>query len=159
MNKIGEMTAWADSRRELWLDIIRVYLGLGLFARGFLLINNQSPGYLVDQLAGSGHSWLLIGGLLHYVVLAHFVGGALLAVGLFTRLAALIQIPILVGAVCLVHRQEGLLAVGQSLEFSALVLFMLVMFVFAGAGRFSVDHVIFGTRDHRVSGLPAGMKS
>jgi len=159
MYKITDWTAWADSRRELWLDCIRVYLGLGLFARGLLLITNRPPAYFVDMLTASGQSWLLIGSLLHYVVLAHFVGGALLAVGLFTRLAALMQIPILAGAVFLVHRHEGLLTAGQSLEFSALVLFMLVMILLAGPGRFSVDHVIFGSRSDPVEPLPEAMKS
>ena len=42
-----------------------------------------------------------------------------------TRIAALVQIPILAGAVFIVHRQDGLFALGQSLEFSALVLFLL----------------------------------
>jgi uncharacterized membrane protein YphA (DoxX/SURF4 family) len=48
------------------------------------------------------------------------------------------------GAVFFVHRQDGLFALGQSLEFSALVLFMLCVFVVAGAGRLSLDYVTFG---------------
>ena len=82
--------------------------------------------------------------LLHYVILAHFIGGLLLTIGLFTRLAALAQIPILAVAVFIVHRQDGLFAMGQSLEFSALVLFLLVVILVSGAGRLSLDHVVFG---------------
>jgi len=136
--------AWAESHRELWLDCIRIYLGLGLFARGLLLITNTSTGYFVDLLQRSGESWLLTGFVLHYVMLAHFIGGALLTVGFLTRLAALVQIPILFGAVFIVHRQDGLFALGQSLEFSALVLFLLGVFVVSGAGKLSLDYVTFG---------------
>src|SRR5436309_466955 len=108
---------WAEARRELWLDCIRIYLGLGLLARGLLLITNTSTGYFVDMLAKSGQSWLMNGMVLHYVMIAHFVGGALLTLGFLTRIAALVQIPILLGAVFVVHRQDGLFALGQNLEF------------------------------------------
>jgi uncharacterized membrane protein YphA (DoxX/SURF4 family) len=141
-----DFIAWAESRRELWLDCVRIYLGLGLFARGLLMITNTSTGYFVDMLQRSGHNWLMTGALLHYVMLAHFVGGGLLALGFFTRIAALVQIPILAGAVFIVHRADGLFAMGQSLEFSALVLFLLVVFLVSGAGRLSVDYSVFGVR-------------
>jgi putative oxidoreductase len=136
--------AWAESHRELWLDCVRVYLGLGLLARGLLLITNTSTGYFVDILQRTGEPWLLTGTLLHYVMLAHFIGGALLTIGFLTRLAAIIQIPILAGAVFIVHRQDGLFALGQSLEFSALVLFLLCVIAISGAGKYSLDYVTFG---------------
>ncbi|HMD59812.1 MAG TPA: DoxX family protein [Opitutaceae bacterium] len=145
--------SWAESRRELWLDCVRIYLGLGLFARGLLLVTNTSTGYFVDMLQRSGHNWLMTGALLHYVMLAHFVGGGLLALGFLTRIAALVQVPILAGAVFVVHRSDGLFAMGQSLEFSALVLFLLVVFLVSGSGRLSVDHSVFGARPARAPEL------
>ncbi len=63
----------------------------------------------------------------------------MLTVGLLTRLAAWAQVPILAGAL-LLHRNEGLMATGQSLELSGLVLFLLLTFSFAGAGPISVDN-------------------
>ena len=135
--------AWADAHREYWLDCVRIYLGLGLLARGLLLITNTSTGYFVDLLQRSGQSWITSGILLHYVMVAHFVGGLLLTIGFLTRIAALVQIPILVGAVFFVHRQDGLFALGQSLEFSALVLFLLCVFAVSGAGKLSLDYVTF----------------
>jgi putative oxidoreductase len=135
---------WAESRRESWLDCVRIYLGLGLLARGLLLITNTATGFFVDLLQHSGQSWLTTGLVLHYVMLAHFVGGAMLTVGFLTRLAAAVQIPILAGAVFFVHRKDGLFAMGQSLEFSSLVLFLLVVFLVSGAGPLSLDRSVFG---------------
>lgn len=135
---------WAEAHRELWLDCIRIYLGLALFARGLLLITNTSTGYFVDLLQEAGHPWLLTGLVLHYVMLAHFLGGLMLTIGFLTRIAALVQVPILAGAVFVVHRQDGLFALGQSLELSALVLFLLVVVVINGAGKLSLDYVTFG---------------
>lgn len=141
---MNKFVVWAESHRELWLDCVRIYLGLGLLARGLLLITNTSTGYFVDLLQRAGEPWLLTGAMLHYVMLAHFIGGALLTIGFLTRLAAIVQIPILAGAVFIVHRQDGLFALGQSLEFSALVLFLLAVFAICGAGKYSLDYVTFG---------------
>jgi putative oxidoreductase len=139
-----KLIAWADSHRDLWLDCVRIYLGLGLLARGLLLITNTSTGFMVDMLQRTGQSWLTTGLMLHYVMLAHFVGGAMLTIGFLTRIAAAVQVPILAGAVFIVHRNDGLFALGQSLEFSALVLFLLCVFVVSGAGKLSLDYVTFG---------------
>jgi putative oxidoreductase len=148
--------AWADAHRDYWLDCVRIYLGLGLLARGLLLITNTSTGYFIDLLQRSGQSWITSGIMLHYVMVAHFVGGLLLTIGFLTRLAALVQVPILVGAVFFVHRQDGLFALGQSLEFSALVLFLLCVYVVAGAGKLSLDYVTFGPgRTHHEPPAPA----
>ncbi len=136
--------AWEESHREHWLDCVRIYLGLGLLARGLLLITNTSTGYFIDLLQHSGQNWITTGFVLHYVMLAHFVGGAMLTAGFLTRIAALVQIPILAGAVFFVHRNDGLFAMGQSLELSALVLFLLVIFLVSGSGPLSADRAIFG---------------
>src|SRR5882724_12355807 len=76
MQKLHAFATWAESRRELWLDLVRIYLGLGLFARGLLLISGASPGFIINLLERSGQPWLITGLLLHYVTLAHLVGGA-----------------------------------------------------------------------------------
>jgi uncharacterized membrane protein YphA (DoxX/SURF4 family) len=84
--------------------------------------------------------------LAHYVVTAHIGGGLLLAVGLATRAAAAVQIPVLAGAAIFVHGQEGLFTASMRLELSLLVLFLLVLFALVGAGRLSADHYVFGRR-------------
>jgi len=148
MNKWQHFTAWAESHREIWLDCVRIYLGLGLFARGLLLMSNTSAPFIVNLMQRTDVPWVVSGAALHYVVLAHFVGGAMLTIGFLTRFAALAQIPILGVAVFVVHRQDGLFAMGQNLEFSALVLFLLVIFLINGAGRLSLDHACFHREQH-----------
>lgn len=125
---------WRDT--SLGLDVIRVYLGIGLMVRGALFIGR--PEVLLDFLKRS-HSWFLPLAASQYVVAAHLCGGILLALGLGTRLAAAVQIPPLLGAVLFVHLGEGLLTAGQSLEFAALVLSMLAAFAVFGSGRLSLD--------------------
>lgn len=140
MSTYQNVVDWISNHREAGLDIVRIYLGIGLFVRGILFISaSQGIETLVDLSTFSMAS----AAIAHYVTFAHLLGGLMLAAGLLTRLAALVQIPILIGAVFLVHLQEGLLAGGQSLEFSALVLFLLaVVFVF-GPGPWSADRYVF----------------
>jgi len=140
MEKLRQWIDWAEAHPKVWLDCVRIYLGLGLFIRGLLIITNSRAEFVKDLLATSTQNWLLTAALLHYVALAHLVGGAMLCVGLLTRIAALVQIPILAGALLLFHRKEGLMTAGQSLEFSGLVLFLLITFWVAGAGPLSVDN-------------------
>jgi uncharacterized membrane protein YphA (DoxX/SURF4 family) len=131
-----------ESKKAWWqdpsfgLDVIRIYLGIGLMVRGALFIGR--PEVLLDFMKSS-HSWILPLAVAQYVIAAHLCGGILLALGLGTRLAAAVQIPPLIGAVLFVHIGDGLLTAGQSLEFAALVLAMLTTFSVFGAGQLSLD--------------------
>ncbi len=136
-----------ESFRPHVLDAIRIYLGIGLLVRGALFTTNQD--LLLDLIHTSG-DWFWPFAIAHFVVLAHIAGGLMLAVGVFTRTAALIQIPPVLGAVLFVHAHEGLFTTGQSLELSVLVLFLLGMFSAVGSGRWSLD---FALRAKSAEGL------
>ena len=148
-----------DSKRAWWkdvslgLDVVRIYLGVGLMVRGALFIGH--PEVLLDLLKRT-NSWFVPLAISQYVVAAHLCGGILLALGLGTRLAAAVQIPPLLGAVLFVHLGEGLLHGGQSLEFAGLVLMMLVAFTVFGAGRLSLDHWLV-QRNAETQGDPDGV--
>lgn len=144
MNRLQQGIAWLRDNPDAIIDLIRVYLGFGLFVRGVLFISHADG---IAALVDLSEFSLASAALAHYVTFAHLLGGALLAVGLLTRFAALIQIPVLVGAVALVHVQEGLLTAGQSLEFSALVLFLLTVIFAYGAGRWSADAYVFSASE------------
>jgi uncharacterized membrane protein YphA (DoxX/SURF4 family) len=141
-----DLVDWVMDHREEAFDLVRMYLGVGLFVRGVLFAASpEGLGVIVDLSSFSFAS----AALAHYVTFAHLIGGLFLAVGLFTRLAALVQIPILVGAVVLVHVPQGLLSANQSLEFSALVLFLLVVVFVFGSGSWSADRYIFEREPER----------
>jgi len=123
---------WFEENKNLSYAIIRIFIGTALFIRGLLFIADPAK---LTALAGSEqYFWMY-----SYIAIVHLIGGALLAVGFFTRLAALIQIPILFGAVFFVHLKQGLLQSGQSLELSVMVLFVLIIFFLFGAGELSID--------------------
>lgn len=137
MSAFLNLSRWIESHRDVAFDLLRIYLGVGLFARGLLFVVN--PDAFAALVSGAEESWVTSSGLMYLVAAVHIVGGGMLVLGFFTRLAALAQIPILLGAVFLVHLRGGLFTASQSFEFSALVLFLLVLVFLHGSGRWSVD--------------------
>ena len=119
---------------ERGFDLIRIYLGVGLAVRGILFL--MDPTFIGNMLEGASGSGLWP----RVIALGHLAGGVLLAVGLFTRLAAAIQVFPVLGAVIMLHLREDLASENQSLEFSALVLVMLIFFACFGSGEWSLDH-------------------
>ena len=138
MNLLHSMERWGDTHHPKWLDFIRMLLGIFLFIRGVEFIGNMdqlSALMTKSEFLGS----MSLGVLAHYVVFAHIVGGALIAFGLLTRLACLVQIPILLGAVFFVNADAGILSPNEGLWLSILVLALLLFFLISGSGPISVD--------------------
>lgn len=124
---------WLNDNSEYAFSFIRIFLGCALLARGIILIANPEA---ITQLAGlSEYYWSI-----SYVITLHIVGGLMLALGLLTRIASLLQIPVLFGAVFFVHLKTGLSKVEQSFELSMLVLVLLILFFLFGGGGISMDN-------------------
>jgi len=127
---------WFLDHRSWCMDLVRIYLGLGLFAKGIAFIAHRDE--LVQTMVDHDIVWS--GAMLaHFVILTHIFGGMLMAIGLGTRVGALIQIPTLIGATFFVNWSGGLWGFAEELRFSALVLFLLVMFVWYGSGPLSIE--------------------
>jgi uncharacterized membrane protein YphA (DoxX/SURF4 family) len=121
-----------ESKKSLAYSFIRIFLGFALFVRGFLFVINPEA---LTRLAGSEQNFWIFA----YVAIGHLIGGFSLCIGFLTRLATLIQIPILLGAIFIYHLKQGLLSSGQSLEISVMVLFLLLIFFLFGGGELSMD--------------------
>ncbi len=119
------------------IDALRVYLGIALVVKGIYFVMNmhEIEGYVV----GFDNFEITIA---WYVVFVHIVGGFTLALGLATRIASALNITVLLGAVFFVHSVEGLFSKGQGMEFSLFVLFALILVLWQGAGKISVDHYL-----------------
>lgn len=139
MESLEKLRVYVENHRHLLFDVLRMYLGVGLFAKGLHFVAH--PDAISGLLEGSSKQIEILGaGLIgHYVGLAHLCGGLLLAIGLVTRVAALVQLPIVGGAIFLVHLRDGLFGRDQNLEFSILVAFLLVLFGIHGGGQWSAD--------------------
>ena len=126
-----------ESNKDICFDLLRIYLGVGLFVKGIMFLGDMSS--LSDLLLKSGRFQPVSFLLTHYIPLAHVGGGLMMALGLWTRTAVLANIPVLFGAVFFVYFDQGLFTQNQGLEFTALVLFLLCVLLIWGPGRWSVD--------------------
>ena len=140
MDRLYRLRDWLDAHRDLALDLLRIYLGFALFAKGISFIQENSS--LMENVSAVPFSYAR-GLIARYVIIAHLGGGILLALGLVTRLSAAVQVPALLGAVFFVHRSEHFFTASMTLELEVLVLFLLVLYTIVGAGRLSLDYYVF----------------
>ena len=139
MQQQKSMLDWLNDNRDMCIEALRIYLGIGLILKGIEFITNkQLANEYANQLTIPFFSFLSM----HIIVVVHIAGGILLTLGFLTRIAALIQVPILLGAVFLVHWHTGLFGRAQDLEYVLLVLFLLLEFVGYGGGRLSIDGLL-----------------
>ena len=68
------------------------------------------------------------------------VGGGLILLGLFTRLSALLQLPIVFAALFFVNITSPY--INSEMWLSILVLALLVLFLLIGSGPFSLDRLL-----------------
>ncbi len=132
---IDSTIKWFDNNQNMAYAFIRIFLGAALFMRGWFLFSD--PAALTELARAEQQYWYFA-----YITISHLIGGICLAIGLLTRFAALIQIPVLGGAVFIVHIKQGLMSAGQSLELAVLVLVLLVVYFLFGSGLFAVDKLI-----------------
>ncbi|WP_439883246.1 DoxX family protein [Pontibacter sp. MBLB2868] len=130
---------WADTHHPVWVDFLRIGLGIFLMVKGFMFIQDTQA--LFSIMRKSEFPWVSIG-LAHYVAFAHLVGGFFIAIGLITRIAILFQFPILLGAVFFINPERGFYSENTELWTSIIVLVLLIFFFIFGSGRFSVDRLI-----------------
>ena len=101
MNQIQRLEHWGDTHHPKWMDIVRIALGLFLLLKGIEFANNMNQ--LMAMMSGLPFGNFMMVILAHYVLFAHILGGILLITGLLTRLACIIQIPILFAAIFAVN--------------------------------------------------------
>lgn len=123
------------------MDGLRVYMGIALVIKGVYFITNM--GDIEQQLAGPLPEWQTF--LAWLVVLAHVVGGAMLALGFVTRVAAGANALVMLGAVG-VHvfgtDSGGLFTTNVDFQFTFFIFFVLLLLVWRGAGPLSLDRVL-----------------
>ncbi|HWC02022.1 MAG TPA: DoxX family protein [Methylomirabilota bacterium] len=136
----------------LGLAILRVTLGAIFLMHGYLGLAVVGPAGIGAYTTRMGYPPALGPALGWYLIVAHSLGGILLLLGLFTRWAALAQVPIMASAFFLHHLRQGFfltgivvdaakgVAIAGGYEYTLLVLAATVTLVLAGSGAFALDH-------------------
>ncbi len=104
MPYLHRLNEWSNQYHSPWMVIVRVALGLSLLAKGISFIRNST---LLPEIFTSAGIPQALSWMVHFIPWAHMFGGFLIVIGLFTRLAVLLQIPILIGAIIFVNTRSG----------------------------------------------------
>ena len=105
MDLLHRLEFWGERHHPRWMDFVRIALGIFLVYKGIDFLNNMSDlvSLMSSQTSFGSFTYILAG---HYVVFAHILGGILLTLGVLTRFACIIQIPVMIGAVFFVFRGQ-----------------------------------------------------
>jgi uncharacterized membrane protein YphA (DoxX/SURF4 family) len=134
MGTIKTLNKWANAHTYYPLDILRIALGVFLFMKGVHFVSNSE---LLVELIKPLNTYAGSMIMAHYVAAAHLVGGILIAFGLLTRWAIIVQIPILLGAIIVNFMGEF-----NTTNFllATITFLVCVFFAFYGSGKHSVDY-------------------
>ncbi len=135
----------APSAATSWgLLVLRVVVGAIFVAHGAQKIFEYTLPGTTQSFAGMGVPLPEIAAPV--VAFVELIGGGMLVVGLFTRLAGILLAVDMVVALVLVHLPAGLWAAEGGYEFVAVLAAAALALAFAGAGRFSVDRGVLRGR-------------
>jgi len=129
--------------------VLRVVLGLVFLPHGAQKALGWFQGHgLEATVAFFGQNLGLSPYLAYLVVAAEFLGAIALILGLFTRVAATGVLAVMVGAIFLVHGQNGFFMnwmgtqPGEGIEYHLLVMAIALVLLMRGGGRASLDHLL-----------------
>lgn len=137
MGTLQQLEHWRATHHPRWLVFLRVALGICLFFKGITFMNNSVhlETILAESNLNSYDSWLPL-----VITWAHLLGGFLIIIGLLTRWAIVLQLPVLLGAIFIVNSPQGIFSEGSEFGFSVIVFLWLVFFLIEGAGPLSLDN-------------------
>jgi putative oxidoreductase len=148
MNLIQKLEKWGDTHHPKWLDFVRIALGLVIMLKGVQFIDNMQP--LTDIMAKSGFLGSAgLGIVVHIVVFANLLGGAMILFGLLTRAVCVVLIPVVLGAIFIVNLPAGVSQTNAELWLSVIILFLLILFAIEGSGKLSFDEWMRTHSDER----------
>jgi|SRR4029079_5588905 uncharacterized membrane protein YphA (DoxX/SURF4 family) len=131
-------TITKNSRRGIWLDVLRILLGLIIVYKAINFIRNTAVLKSLIEETGIGvfsQNSTVLSFVIAYLSLLF---GVFITVGLFTRASSIILIPVLIVAVFFVNIKRMNY---NAFEFilSVIALILLILFAIKGSGTLSAD--------------------
>src|SRR5690606_34088472 len=120
---------------------LRFATGVIFLMHGWQKLTSFGLEGVTGMLAGMGFPFPVLFAVL--IIAAEFVGGAMLILGLLTRLVAKALVVVSLVALFLVHLPYGFFAGDGGYEFILLLLAASVSLVLSGGGKWSLDRAIW----------------
>lgn len=139
MGFMQSITNWNATHHPRWLVLPRVALGICILIKGISFVRNtvELKSILANTKLGIPADALTI-----IITSLHLFCGFFIVIGLFTRWATLIMIPILAYAVLFINAKKGIFVAESEFTFSLAILLLLIFFFVAGGGYLSLDRYI-----------------
>ncbi len=141
MNSIQKLNRWGDRHHPKIIDVIRMLVGVLLIIKGYVYFNNA--GYIredIIQYKLIRQSPEVILAIIYYTTYIQLVGGAMIFLGLSTRIASICVLPVIIGAVFFVNVLDPYF--NSELWLSILVLALILLFIIEGSGTLSLDYLL-----------------
>src|SRR6187200_3314688 len=95
-----QLDNWSEKHHAVWMDVLRMILGVLLVAKGYLFMaDTQNLTNILNLDFGLTSSTPVAMGIAYL----HLLCGFLILIGLATRVACLVQIPIVFAAIIFVN--------------------------------------------------------
>ena len=133
---------WSHTYQSYLLLVARIVLGVVLLLKGIFFISHAQH---LRELILQSRFAAAVGFFTAYVTFAHLFGGVFIIIGLFTRIAALLQVPVLLGAIFFILPASSRADFGSDFILSLIMLALLIYVLWKGSGTISMEHYL---RDH-----------
>ncbi len=137
MSFVDKFQEWTASHNPKWLALIRVAVGAALLLSGVDFLNNQ---YKFEQLLDANGFTQYKDIMWNTIPWVHIGGGFLMIIGLFTRFAAFVQIPLLLASLIFVSEKKDLFPNETNVVLTILLLLLLLVFIIEGSGTLSLAY-------------------
>ena len=131
-------TEKASISQPAWLTFLRIVLGVILIWKGINFIRDTATLKSLIEYTGVGIFTQNAATLALVVTILTLLCGFFITVGLFTRIASIVQIPIVLVAIFFVNI-KSINRNGVELALTVIVLLLLILFVIKGSGALSAD--------------------
>ena len=139
MGILQSIENWNATHHPRWLVLPRVALGICILIKGISFVRNTVA---LKSLIVNSKFGIPADALTLIITSLHLLCGFFIIIGLFTRWATLIMIPILAYAVLFINARKGIFVAESEFTFSLIILLFLIFFFVAGGGYLSLDRYI-----------------
>ncbi len=132
---------WGDKHHPALLDLLRFLLGLFLFLKGFAFMQNLAYlKWVLENETALNLSPVMVKLLMYGVAFVHMAGGLLVMLGLITRLASFVQLPVVLAAIFTIGIFKS--PFNSDLWLSVFTAVLLFIFTIIGSGPVSLDRFL-----------------
>lgn len=124
--------------------LLRIILGGALFIKGVDFIRNK---VVLKQVIAETDLLEKFSVLESAIPWIHILGGVLIIIGMYTRLAIFIQIPLVIGAIIVLYNTKNASFYSIEMIFAVIILIMLLVYLKFGDGFYSWRNLIRKEKD------------